>query len=86
MAGESSAYDLDGFNGVPINFGHVLVPDSIGPVAGENLTAERFFLDLPDGVSHAGTLEAQLEATDAGEQGADPHDSSSQPSAIVVIR
>jgi hypothetical protein len=44
---------------------HVVVPNSVGPVPGENLATERLTFDLPFHRAEARPLEPELEATDA---------------------
>lgn len=42
------------------------------PVSGQDVAAERVYLNLADD-AHAGALQAQVYAADAGEQGQDVH-------------
>jgi hypothetical protein len=45
----------------------------VGPVLREDVAAVGIALDLPRDRAEAGALEAELQAADAAEEGADPH-------------
>src|SRR5436190_1329373 len=72
LAGVSAADEIGSFNGRPVDGGDVAEVGDVRPVFGEHPAGVRVDLGLPDDV-HAGAFEAEVEATDAGEQGADLH-------------
>jgi hypothetical protein len=67
LAGVAATDDVDGFNFAPINSGDVAEVRDIGPVLREHSAGVGVDFGLP-GDSHAGTFEAEVEATDAREQ------------------
>ena len=57
---------------VSVEFGDVAITFYLGPMFFQYAPAERIDLDLP-AAGHAGALEAEIEAADAGEERAESH-------------
>jgi hypothetical protein len=72
LAGEAAADEVDGGEVVGADVSHVLEPLGVGEVLGEDGAAVGVLLDLPGRV-HPCSLEAEVEAADACEEGADIH-------------
>jgi hypothetical protein len=70
LAGEASADEVDRGEVVGADISHVLESLGVGEVLGEDGAAVVILLDLPGGL-HPGSLEAEVEAADACEEGAD---------------
>jgi hypothetical protein len=70
LAGESSADEVGALNGAPVDGGDVAQVGDVGPVSCQDATREGTYLGLPDG-RHPGTLEAEVQAPDAGEEAPD---------------
>lgn len=87
LAGEASTNQVVGWEGRGdvlgpagkddgvVNSSDIGIPQGLGPVLGEDAAAVRVNLDLRHNVSaRDGSLEAELQATDAGEQRNDSHE------------
>ncbi|HMA02316.1 MAG TPA: hypothetical protein VKP02_08105, partial [Gemmatimonadaceae bacterium] len=71
LAGESTAYDIDRGKLSCSDAPDILEPLCIWPMPLEHETTERIYFNLPSHWTQAGTLEAQLETTNAREEGTD---------------
>jgi hypothetical protein len=80
LAGESAADEIDGLELARADVPHVLEPFGVGEPGGEDFEAEGVLLDLPER-PHSCPLEAEVEPSDAGEQGAN-RQNSSHPHAL----
>ena len=72
LAGEAAADEIDRAQVGGADIADVLEALCLGEVAGEDGSAEGVALDLP-GDSHPASLEAKIEAADAGEERPDIH-------------
>jgi hypothetical protein len=70
LARESTANKVGAFNGAPVDGGDVAQVGHAGPVFRQHPAGVGVGLGLPDG-AHPGSLEAQLEAADAGAEATD---------------
>jgi hypothetical protein len=70
LAREAAAEDIDSRDAPPLELCDIGVAGHAWPVLGEHPAAELALLALPEDV-HTGALEAEVEASDPGEEGAD---------------
>jgi hypothetical protein len=63
LAGEPSADEIDGLDGLPLDGSDVFIAWHLRPMACEDLAAVGIGLALPDD-SHSGPFQAEVETTD----------------------